>query len=1115
MKILEILPQYQLSNNFVELDTFEEAILITKNFDKSKSILIVKDTLYQANKLYLELLNYLDDEELAFFAFDESLVIETLAASDDLKIKNAECLYRIDQKKPLVIVTHTLGLIRPIIKHDIYQKNKLKLRTNDELEIELLKQHLINLGYHKVSKVSSLNEFAIRGDIIDVYGINSYLPIRIEFYDDMIESMRTFDINDQKSRTIINETTIYNASYYDFLSKDLIFNNIKSIESDEEILDYLLMMKETNLYLFYSRYYGLNNDSDSLIDYLDNFYLVTSSLEQIKNKALNISNESTSYLKNMFKEKKAIYDFKIFFPIEDVIIKSYDIKTYRSNKDQDSLNLYELSKFDNLNIFIDEVINKIKDNYQIVICLNKSHERTIIVDLLNDHDLLFSDDYLSDSKILLFDEELSRGFINNDLKIIVYTDKELFNKVLKRKTRRVKYENAIEINSIDDLKIGDYIVHDVHGIGKYLGLIQLKADKIYKDYLHIIYKNNEKVYIPIEKFNLIRKYNGKDGYVPKINNLGGSEWTKIKRRVKQKIEDMMDELLSLYASRVSEAGFQFSKDSDLQLTFENDFEYELTKDQKRAVSEVKDDMESKLVMDRLICGDVGFGKTEVAIRAMFKAILDDKQVAFLCPTTILARQHYLTLINRFSEYGIRIVLVTRNTTASMMKLIIEDLINKKIDIVVGTHRLLSNQIKFNDLGLLIIDEEQRFGVRHKEKVKQIKHNVDVLTLSATPIPRTLQMSLTGIRKMSLLQTPPVNRIPIQTYVVEKNQYLIKEVIERELARDGQVFYLYNQTKNIDMVACNLEKMFHDVKIGVIHGKLSKGEIETTMERFDSNIYQILVCTTIIETGIDIPNANTIIIEDANKFGLAQLYQIKGRVGRSDRIGYAYLLYQKDRIINEDALKRLQAIKELTQLGSGYKIALRDLNIRGAGDLLGKNQAGNIDAIGYDMFIEMLEEEVALRKGIKNDKQVIENIEISNTGYIPENYIIDENNKIEIYQKIYTTQDEASLGIVKQELIDTYGKLPTSMEDIISKHLLEILMSPLKNVKLIDRSNDIEIQIKTNNMDKVFLKKIMDCVEEASILFKLVIKNNYVSILRKKNKNYLADLNDLMRKLGKI
>ncbi|MDL2211823.1 transcription-repair coupling factor, partial [Erysipelotrichaceae bacterium OttesenSCG-928-M19] len=657
--------------------------------------------------------------------------------------------------------------------------------------------------------------------------------------------------------------------------------------------------------------------------------------------------------------------------------------------------------------------------------------------------------------------------------------------------------------------------HNHHGIGQYLGLIQLKVDNIEKDFLHIIYRNNEKLYIPIDQFHLIKKYSSIETSQPKLSLLGGSDWQRTKRKVQSRIEDMMDELLELYAIRQEPIGFSFLPDNEIQKEFEADFDYELTIDQAQAIEDVKRDMESEQVMDRLICGDVGYGKTEVAIRAIMKAILSDKQAAFLCPTTILSRQHYHTLLERFEDYSINVVQLTRNTSTKMIKQIKEDLKNKRIDIVVGTHKLLGKDIEFADLGLLVIDEEQRFGVKDKEKIKQIKESIDVLTLSATPIPRTLQMSLSGLRKMSLLQTPPINRVPIQTYVVEKNKYLIKEAIERELIRNGQVFYLYNRTSNIEEVAMSIEKMFVDVKVAIIHGKMSKDQVENVMERFDNNEYNILVCTTIIETGIDIPNANTIIIEDANKFGLAQLYQIKGRVGRSDRVGYAYLMYQKNKMITEDAQKRLQAIKELTKLGSGYKIALRDLAIRGAGDILGKSQAGNIETVGYEMYLELLQEAIDKRNNVVQVDESVDTINLKNTGYIPKDFVLDDDNKIKLYQRIYQANKLAEFNDIVAEINDIYGKLPGSIIDIIEKRKFEIIVSENNKLKVFDEVNKLTIQLQISVDNKKLLKEVFACVDVYSGLVNVEIKYHKVHLIINKFPSYLKTVNELIMDLNKI
>ena len=572
-------------------------------------------------------------------------------------------------------------------------------------------------------------------------------------------------------------------------------------------------------------------------------------------------------------------------------------------------------------------------------------------------------------------------------------------------------------------------------------IVTRENNGVHKDFLHIIYKGNDELFVPLEQFKLVRKFVSKEGARPKLNKLGSGDWEKTKKRISENIKELAERLIHLYAVREEHIGHAFSKDSVFQRQFEEDFPYELTADQEKAVKEIKADMELDKPMDRLLCGDVGFGKTEVAIRAAFKAVIDEKQVAFLCPTTILSQQHYHTFRKRFENYPVQIAVLNRYVEPSLQKKIIQDVKAGKIDILIGTHRILSKDVSFHDLGLLVIDEEQRFGVEHKEKIKELKNSIDVLSLSATPIPRTLQMSLIGIRALSQLDTPPQNRMPVQTYVIEKNMHVIKEVIERELVREGQVFYLYNNVKEIYQVAAKLKELMPDTTIGVAHGQMQREEIEDVMMRFIDNAYQILVCTTIIETGIDIPNANTIIIDQADRFGLSQLYQIKGRVGRSDRLAYAYLMYSPQKQMSEIAMKRLKSIKEFTQLGSGYKVAMRDLTIRGAGDMLGAKQAGFIDTVGIDMYIEMLNEAIQEQKGIiKEELPQIKKANAKLDAYIPQQFAPEDMEKITLYQRMDTLKTKADLLAMQEEIKDNYGRLPKSVQLLFEKKRLEILIN---------------------------------------------------------------------------
>ena len=627
---------------------------------------------------------------------------------------------------------------------------------------------------------------------------------------------------------------------------------------------------------------------------------------------------------------------------------------------------------------------------------------------------------------------LQSGFEMPQDHLVVVTEKEIFQKVKRKRARRQTITNAERLKSYNELKPGDYVVHANHGIGKYIGMETLEVDGVHQDYITILYQNDDKLFIPVTQLNLIQKYVASESKTPKINKLGGSEWSKTKRKVSGKIEDIADDLIALYAKRESEKGFAFGPDDAYQKQFEDAFPYTETDDQLRSAAEIKRDMEKPKPMDRLLVGDVGFGKTEVALRAAFKSIKESKQVAFLVPTTILAQQHYETMLDRFEGFPVNIGLLSRFRTKKQQAETLEQIRTGQVDIVVGTHRLLSQDVKFSDLGLLVIDEEQRFGVKHKERLKQLRSQVDVLTLTATPIPRTLHMSMLGVRDLSVIETPPENRYPIQTYVMEKNPGAIREAIQRELARDGQVFYLYNRVETIEKKVDELQALVPEARIGYAHGQMTEIQLENTLLDFIEGQYDILVTTTIIETGVDIPNVNTLFVENADYMGLSTLYQLRGRVGRSNRVAYAYFMYEPQKILNEVSEKRLQAIKDFTELGSGFKIAMRDLSIRGAGNLLGAQQHGFIDAVGFDMYSQMLEEAVARKQGknIQSEKTSVE-IDLGIDAYLPGTYITDERQKIEVYKRIRELENEEQLDELQDDLLDRFGEYPDEVAHLLT------------------------------------------------------------------------------------
>lgn len=767
------------------------------------------------------------------------------------------------------------------------------------------------------------------------------------------------------------------------------------------------------------------------------------------------------------------------------------------------------------------VIQQINDylkNSQILISLENKHQLQLMVELFDRHEMkytLVGIDEVIYPGINLYVGKLASGLELIEEKVVILTAYELFGEVNVSKTKYFRFKDAKTLRNFQELNVGDYVVHDSYGIGQYLGIKTLDVKGYHKDYLYVAYAGDDTLYIPVEQFKMIRKYASADGKVPMIHALGSSKWTKAKQKAKNKIDDIADRLIELYAKRMSSPGFAFSKDNELQIDFENQFGYALTTDQQRSVDEIKLDMEKPQPMDRLLCGDVGFGKTEVALRGAFKAILDHKQVAFLCPTTILSMQHFKTATERFKNFPVEIALLNRFTSSKEKKRILKEVKEGKIDLLIGTHRILSKDVAFNDLGLLVIDEEQRFGVKQKEKIKEYRETIDVLSLSATPIPRTLQMSLMGIRGLSKIDTPPKNRLPVQTYVVEKNNTLIKQVIERELARDGQVFYLYNRTDQIANVAYKISSTVPNAKVAIGHGQMDKNELEDVMLRFMNKEFNVLICTTIIETGIDIPNANTMIVEDADKFGLAQLYQIRGRVGRSERGAYAYLLYKKDKSIQDDALKRLKAIKEFTELGSGYKIAMRDLSIRGSGDILGGKQAGFIDDIGFEMYMKILQDAINVRmhKDEKPEEEV-KNLNVSVDGYIPDDYVESDYEKLELYQRLDKAKTMSELNSLKAEFDDYYGNLPEAILTLIEKRKLEILShySIIEDIK--DSGKQLEIIFSPNAFETISGDKLFLLANQLFTKPAFKSLDNKITIKINKHYQWLNRLNEFIETLSK-
>ena len=826
-------------------------------------------------------------------------------------------------------------------------------------------------------------------------------------------------------------------------------------------------LRESRLY----PYLSYLDDNSSLIDYCPKAQVFLSHPDQIKTHLHQLSEETTAYIQEMTLELKMLPRFTVQHELNTVLAgrKVTEIDSFDSLRRVPHAMIREVALPNETLEMKLQIALKEGRGRQLYFFLQE-HELKEIVPILKGKEIpfLLNDRKPHDEGLVLINQSLDEGFEALKENIVVYTSHELFKKKTKLGRYASKFKEAEALSSYQDLQPGDFIVHSQHGVGQYLGIVTREFNGVHKDFLRVVYKGNDELLVPLEQFRLVRKFVSREGVVPKLNKLGSHDWEKTKQRLKDNVNEIADRLVKLYSQREENIGYAYGPDSPLQQEFEDDFDYELTPDQALAVQEIKKDMMQSKPMDRLLCGDVGFGKTEVALRAAFKAITEGKQVAFLCPTTILSLQHTATAMKRFENFPIHVEVLNRFVVESKQKEILRELKEGKVDMIIGTHRILSKDVQFHDLGLLVIDEEQRFGVEHKEKIKEMKESIDVLSLSATPIPRTLQMSLIGIRSLSQLETPPSNRMPVQTYVIEKNRALVKEVIERELARQGQVFYLFNNIQEIYNVARQIKQDVPEAEIAVAHGKMSRDEIEEVMMQFTDNEVNVLICTTIIETGIDIPNANTILIENADTFGLAQLYQIKGRVGRSDRIAYAYLMVRPRKQVNEIAQKRLQAIKEFTELGSGYKIAMRDLTIRGAGDLLGPSQSGFIDTVGIDMYIEMLQEAIAEKKGeVKPEVKDPVRAQVQVDGYIPKQFAPLDFEKISLYQRIDATADEAQLMALKEETQDYFGKMPKSVGLLFEKKRLDILL----NEPRIDSFRDVK-----NQMEIVFSKAFSDHID---------------------------------------
>lgn len=1032
----------------------------------------------QAHQAYLDL-SYLTDDKAVYLPNREVMLYDVEARSFEQTHDRVAALASILKGDYKFIVTSGEALMHYLMDPNEFSNWLISLKPGDHVEWVRLEQKLLEMGYIREESVESKGQYAKRGGILDIYPVNSQMPCRIEFFDIEIDSMRWFSEDTQRSTGLCEELEIYPAReiIYSKEQVSIIAERIKEaltqtlpLISEElgpilanNIENYVDRLHDSHYFTGVDKFIPYIIDKKACIfDYLKEKHLVffeetNRTLERMSNEQEALTNMCETLMEKGVLLKDA---FNMLFDSHTLLKaasgnsiiaqETFDDESLLLGQDATILKVEasSISPYNGkLDLIIDDIKNWIAEGYIIAFTSADKGRIDRLIDELREREIpaVRGDEegtWPGGSSVVVLYGKLQAGFVYKEEKLVIVSESDIFD-TKTRKARRTQEVKGKRISSFTDLKVGDHVVHQSHGIGVYNGIEQLKVEGIRKDYLKISYRDGGSLYIPTTSMDLIQKYIGSEGKQPRLNKLGGTEWAKAKAKVKESLKDLANDLIRIQAERRNSKGFAFSPDTVWQKQFEESFAYEETRDQLRCVEEIKADMEADTIMDRLLCGDVGYGKTEVAIRAAFKAVMDSKQVAFLVPTTVLAAQHYETLMKRFSGFPIKVEMLSRFRTASEQRAIIKDVKSGRIDVLIGTHMILGEAVKFKDLGLLIIDEEQRFGVEHKETIKMRYPKVDILTLSATPIPRTLNMSLSGIRDISMLEDPPDHRYPVQTYVMEYRDDIIQSAINRELARGGQVFYLFNRVRGIQSKMNQVKSLVPEARVDYAHGQMGERGLERTIQSFINKEFDVIICTTIIESGVDMPNVNTIIVEDANRLGLAQLYQLRGRVGRSNRLAYAYLTYKKDRVLTEIADKRLKAVKEFTEFGSGFKIAMRDLQIRGAGNILGSEQHGHMESVGYDMYLKLLDETISeIKGGTSTNRAVDTTVELLANAYIDASYIQDEEQRIDIYRAIVTVESIEDVLDIKDELIDRYGYITAETDILIEIAYIKNLASSL-------------------------------------------------------------------------
>ncbi|HHG8393387.1 TPA: transcription-repair coupling factor [Streptococcus pneumoniae] len=1064
------------------LSTSTKALAIASSLEKEDRIVLLTSTYGEAEGLVSDLISILGEELVYPFLVDDAPMVEFLMSSQEKIISRVEALrFLTDSSKKGILVCNIAASRLILPSPNAFKDSIVKISVGEEYDQHAFIHQLKENGYRKVTQVQTQGEFSLRGDIFEISQLE---PCRIEFFGDEIDGIRSFEVETQLSKENKTELTIFPAS--DMLLREKDYQRGQSA-LEKQISKTLSPILKSYLEEILSSFHQKQSHADSrkflslcydktwtVFDYIEkDTPIFFDDYQKLMNQYEVFERELAQYFTEELQNSKAFSDMQYFSDIEQIYKKQSPV-TFFSNLQKGLGNLkfdkiyqfnqYPMQEFFNQFSFLKEEIERYKKmDYTIILQSSNSMGSKTLEDMLEEYQIkLDSRDKTNICKesVNLIEGNLRHGFHFVDEKILLITEHEIFQKKLKRRFRRQHVSNAERLKDYNELEKGDYVVHHIHGIGQYLGIETIEIKGIHRDYVSVQYQNGDQISIPVEQIHLLSKYISSDGKAPKLNKLNDGHFKKAKQKVKNQVEDIADDLIKLYSERSQLKGFAFSADDDDQDAFDDAFPYVETDDQLRSIEEIKRDMQASQPMDRLLVGDVGFGKTEVAMRAAFKAVNDHKQVVILVPTTVLAQQHYTNFKERFQNFAVNIDVLSRFRSKKEQTATLEKLKNGQVDILIGTHRVLSKDVVFADLGLMIIDEEQRFGVKHKETLKELKKQVDVLTLTATPIPRTLHMSMLGIRDLSVIETPPTNRYPVQTYVLEKNDSVIRDAVLREMERGGQVYYLYNKVDTIVQKVSELQELIPEASIGYVHGRMSEVQLENTLLDFIEGQYDILVTTTIIETGVDIPNANTLFIENADHMGLSTLYQLRGRVGRSNRIAYAYLMYRPEKSISEVSEKKLEAIKGFTELGSGFKIAMRDLSIRGAGNLLGKSQSGFIDSVGFELYSQLLEEAIAKRNGnanantrTKGNAELILQID----AYLPDTYISNQRHKIEIYKKIRQIDNRVNYEELQEELIDRFGEYPDVVAYLLEIGLVKSYLDKVFVQRVERKDNKITIQ----------------------------------------------------------